>query len=211
MVGKTKIHTIYKSKDGTRLPSVTTILGVLEKPGLHYWIAEVTRQGEDWTKVRDAAGGIGTLAHYLILCHLKGDAPDTSEYSAQDIDQAETCLIKFWDWEKVHKIEPALVERPLVSALYGFGGTMDFYGAVDGQATLVDFKTGKALYDEYFAQLAAYRQLLLEAGLKTEAARILRIGRNEAEGFEDRLVGNLDKHWQLFLACLTVYNLREEK
>jgi len=207
---KARIHTVYKTKAGDRVPSVTTILGILNKPALLDWAWQMGTQGFDYKAVRDEAGDVGTLAHYLILCSLRNEQPDTSEYSAQIIGKAENSLIKFWDWEKSHKLEPIMLETPLVSEEYSFGGTIDFFGKVDGQPTLVDFKTGKAIYPEFFYQLAAYEQLLAETKQLIEVTRILRIGRTEDEGFEERIVGKLNNQWQIFLHCLGIYNLQRE-
>jgi hypothetical protein len=212
---KTRVHTVYKDMEGKRVPSVTTVLGILNKPALLEWAWKLGTEGLDYKSVRDEAGGIGTLAHYMILCEFKGEKPDTSEYSQSDIERAENCLIKFWDWEKEHEIEPILLEEPLVSNSYGFGGTIDFYGYVDGKPSLLDFKTGKAIYPDHLYQLSAYEQLLKESDYDNKTARILRIGRTEDEGFEDRVVGDLSIHWQVFLCCLSIYKwqkkIKEEK
>jgi len=72
---------------------------------------------------------------------------------------------------------------------------------------LLDFKTGKGIWPEYFYQLAAYRQLAKEQGHKIEHARILRIGREENEGFEERLATRFDNEFKLFTHCLSIYNL----
>ena len=210
MMAKTDIHTVYKIKSGQRVPSVTTVLGILNKPALLNWAWQCGIEGKDYKLVRDNAADIGTLAHYLIMCHLKGKTPDTSEYSAENINKAETCLIKYWEWEKENKIEPILVEESLVSEEYEFGGTIDCLALLNNQLILIDHKTGKAIYPEMAYQLAAYRQLLLENGHKVMGARILRIGKNEDEGFEQRIFGNLDKQWELFLHCLVIYNLQKE-
>ena len=210
MTDKTKIHTVYKNIKGERLPSVTTVLGILNKPALLDWAWKLGTRGIDYRAVRDNAGDIGTLAHYLIMCDIKGGNPDTTEYSAQDIEKAGTCLIKYREWVKSHKVEPIMVETSLISEEYQFGGTIDFFGKVDGQPTLVDFKTGKAIYSEMFCQLAAYEQLLAEANQLIEVTRILRIGRDEMEGFEERTIGKLDNQWQIFLNCLSIYNLQKE-
>lgn len=207
---KVKIHTVYKPANGERVPSVTTVLGILNKPALLEWAWKLGTEGIDYKAIRDTAADIGSLAHYLILCHLKGIEPDTSEYSQQVIDKAETCLIKFWDWEKGHTLKPTLIETPLVSELYRFGGTPDWFGLIDGVDEMVDFKTGKGLYVEFFYQLAAYNQLLQEAGYVSKRARILRIGRDENEGFEERMVTGLAKQWDVFLNCLNIYNLQRE-
>jgi genome maintenance exonuclease 1 len=205
---KTKIHTVYKLADGTRVPSVTTILGVLNKPALLQWAWQCGVDGLDYKAVRDDAANVGTLAHYLILCHLKGETPDTSEYSPQDIERAENCLIKYWDWEKEHDIKPILVEEPLVS--YEFGGTIDCLAEINGELVLIDFKTSKALYQEMFYQLAAYRQLLREAGYNVINARILRIGREDTGDFEERIASDLDTAWQVFEHCLQIYQLSKK-
>lgn len=77
-----------------------------------------------------------------------------------------------------------------------------------GEFTLVDFKTGKALYPEYLYQVAAYRQLLQEQGWPVASARILRIGRDESEGFEEVIRTSLETEWEIFLRCLEIYKLR---
>jgi hypothetical protein len=210
---KTKIHTVYKTQDGKRVPSVTTVLGILNKPALLDWAWKCGCDGVDYKAVRDNAADIGTLAHYLIMCHLKGQAPDTSDYSKDDIDKAETCLIKYWDWEKDNPIEPLLVEAPLVSEIHRFGGTIDCLARDShGDLVLIDHKTGKGIYSEMFYQLAAYAQLLSEQDQKwvVKSARILRIGRDANEGFEERLVYNWDRHFELFKHCLAVYRLQGE-
>jgi hypothetical protein len=206
---KSRAHIRYEMPDGTKIPGVTTVLGILNKPALVIWANRLGLQGIDSTKYRDEMADIGTLAHQMIVDYFKGNETDTSEYSKSQIELAENCLISFWAWEKEHKIEVILAEAPLISAEYGFGGTIDCFCKLDGQPTLLDFKTGKAIYPEMFYQLAAYEQLLAEAGYLIEVTRILRIGRDENEGFEERSVGKLDNHFELFKHCLAIYNLQK--
>lgn len=209
---KTRVHTVYKNKAGDRVPSVTTILGILNKPALIDWAWKCGLEGLDYKAVRDNAGDIGTLAHYLILCDIKGEKPDTSEYSPADVNKAETCLLKYWEWRKTTPIKPLLAEYSLVSEQYKYGGTLDLFGQREDtkEFVLVDFKTGKAIYNEYFYQLAAYETLLAENGHSWDKTMVLRIGRDEAEGFEVRDIGNLDKHFELFKHCLNIYRLQAE-
>lgn len=205
----TRIHTPYKKQDGTRVCSVTTYLGVLAKPALIYWAWELGVQGLDYRKVKDQAGDIGTLVHYLILCRLEGKEPDLSTFAPQDVTSAQVPLRKFEDWAVEHELQPILLETPLVSEKFSFGGTPDFYGRVDGKTTLLDFKTGKAVYQEAFYQVAAYRELLIEHGHEVNQVKILRLGKSEDEGFEECVVGNLENHWQIFLACQKIYELQK--
>lgn len=208
-VKRNAVHTIYRNKEGQRVPSVTTFLGVLEKPELHSWFWEQGLAGLDCWATRDVAGDTGTLVHYLIHCMLTGEEPNLDEYSPEEI-AATTCpMKKFEDWIGQHELSPILMETPLVSEEYQYGGMPDFYGKVDGVLTLLDYKTGKGVYQEAFYQVAAYKQLLEEHGHKVDDVRILRFGKSEDEGFEDAAAGKLDKHFEIFLACLKIYNLRK--
>lgn len=210
MPNPAQVHTIYKKKDGTRVPSVTTYLNILSKPALIHWAWEQGVAGLDYRKVRDQAGDTGTLVHYLILCALGGEEPDLSYYTPQDLAFAASPMNKFNEWRKGKVIEPILLEAPIVSELYSFGGTPDFFGLICGVPTLLDFKTGKEVYQEAFCQVAAYKELLVEYGYCPEAIKIIRIGKSEDEGFEERATGNLDNHWKIFLACQQIYELEKQ-
>lgn len=99
------------------------------------------------------------------------------------------------------------MEVPLTSDKYGFGGTPDFIGLVNDRLEIVDFKTGSGIYGSAYYQVAAYRQLASEIGHNIDYARILRIGRDNNEGFEERLIASFDDELSLFLKCLDIYNL----
>lgn len=121
---------------------------------------------------------------------------------------AEKCFQKYLDWEKEHDIQPILLEAQLVSEKYKFGGTLDNYCLLDEIPTLIDYKTSKAIYEDYFYQLAGYKILLEEYGHPVEQCLILRIGRDEAEGFEVCNRDNLEVEKQIFLHCLGIYHLK---
>lgn len=207
---KTSVHTVYKSPIGQRLPSVTTVIGILNKPALLKWAWQCGVDGIDYLKARDAAGDAGTLAHAMILAHIKEEPLDQSEYSKETIDLAENSFLSFLSWEKDHHLAPQLVEKPLVSAL-GFGGTPDFYGLVDAAPTLLDFKTGKGLYDEYTIQLAAYNRLLVDNGYPpAEQFRLLKIGRDANDNYEEKVIKDINIPWQIFENCLRIYQLQKQ-
>ncbi len=210
MIKKSKSHTVYKLSDGTRVPGVTTFLQVLNKPALVKWANNLGLQGIDSNKYVDNLADVGTLAHTMIMAYLKGEEVDTSEYSQTQIDLAENSFISYLEWAKSHKIEPILVEEPLVSEEYRFGGTPDLIAVVDGVNTLIDFKTSKALYPEHNIQVAAYWSLVLEHSYEVSEVLILRIGRDADEGFEIRPVVNLKDNWELFTHCLAIYELQKQ-
>lgn len=167
-------------------------------------------KGEDYRKIKDGLADIGTLAHLLIMNHLNGSKPDTSDFSQNDIAQAENCFLSYLEWEKHHTIKPILVEKPMVSDQYFYGGTPDCLCILDGKRELLDFKTGKAIYPEAFYQIGAYSQLVKEQGYDIDQARILRIGRDADEGFEERIMRSFDLEFLIFTHCLSIYHLQKE-
>lgn len=207
---RTRAHITYKAEDGLTVPGVTTVLGILNKPALVKWANNLGLQGIDSSKYTDEKAAIGTLAHQMIADYLKGDRTDTSEYSQVQIAQAENALLSFLEWETTHPITVVMCEKPMVSELYRFGGTVDCVGVINDSLCLVDFKTSGGIYPEMMVQVAAYRQLVREAGHEVQQVFILRIGRTEDEGFEERRVNDLDKRWQIFLHALAIYRLQKE-
>ena len=206
-----RAHTRYKLADGkTVVPGTTTITGLLNKPELVRWANKKGLEGIDCTKYTDEAAKIGTLAHAMIQADLTGEQLDLRQYTPLQVDQAENAVLSWFEWKKKHEIIPIECETAHVSEKYKYGGTVDCYCLLDGKATLLDFKTGKAIYDEYFVQLAAYKNLLEELDLPVEETRILRVGRDETEGFEERSVADTRKYWEIFQHLLGIYNLKKE-
>jgi hypothetical protein len=203
-------HVIYKLKDGARVPGTTTITGLLDKPALVGWANNLGLQGISSHDYVDSMAGVGTLAHAMCVAMLTGDlTEDLDEYAPIEVRLARNSAAKFQVWLDEHEFKPIFIEQPLVSEEHRFGGTVDMYGMLDGMYALVDLKTGKAIYSEMVYQLAAYRQLLIEHGYTVDNVRIVRIGRDESEGFEERIFGNLDKAWQVFWHLRQIYDLRK--
>lgn len=213
----TKAHTRYVVEvDGEKrqVPGVTTVTGLHggSKEVLIKWANNQGLEGIDVAKVKDKAADIGTCAHYLVECYLKQVEPDLSLYSPDTVGMAENACLSYFEWEKNHDVEVILTEGQLVHNGLFFGGTIDLYARVDGIHSLVDFKTGSGIYPEHLYQVAAYRNLLVVNGYTVDSVRILRIGRDENEGFEDKLVPNseLDLRWKGFRALLDLYYVEKE-
>jgi hypothetical protein len=212
---RTKAHTIYKNAAGVRVPGVTTITGVLNKPALVKWANDLGLQGIDSSKYVDEMAKIGTLAHYIVECHIretmskKKVEPDYSDATPNQIDLATNAALKFFEWENGHKVKYLATELILISEKQQVGGTCDIYCELDGKKTLIDLKTCKGIYPEQFTQVGAYAHLLTENGYAVEDVRILRIGRDESEGFEDKKVPFLDLHWERFKHCRAIYELNK--
>lgn len=200
----------YANKAGENVPGVTTFLSVLAKPALIPWANKLGLQGIDVSKYVDSLAGAGTCAHYILECYFKNEKPDLSDFTKNQIELAENSVLKFYEWEKSRKLEVLGSELVLISEKFQYGATIDLYCKLDGKKTLLDFKTAKAVWPEMTYQISAYKQALIENGYEVEDARILRIGRDETEGFEDRVITNTDKGFELFRHCQAIYRLQKE-
>ena len=205
-----KAHRRYKTSDGKNVPGATTVTGLLGKPWLVKWANNLGLEGIDSSTYIDESAKIGTLAHAMIQADLQGMELDESRYSPLQIDLAENALISFFEWKSRHRIEPVHCEVPFVSDRMRYGGTIDCYCILDGRPTLLDFKTGKAIYEENFVQLAAYAELLRESGLEVAETRVLRVGRDATEGFEERCTADTRVWFEIFRRLLDVYWLKKE-
>lgn len=204
---KVKQHTVYKLACGKRVPGTTTFLGVLAKPALIGWANRMGLQGIDTRAYVDEKADIGTCAHYMIECDIKGVEPDLSIYSPFVVEAAENSFLKWMAWKEGQDIEFIGSEMVLVSEVHKFGGTVDIYAEIAGRRTLLDIKTsGSGIWPEMKHQVAgAYRLLLEENGYPVEDVKILRIGRDETEGFEIATIGNWEAHTHVALLCRELY------
>lgn len=186
-------HTVpNKDGDGTRtttlrdarklnlLPSVTTIIGILDKPQLTKWkmreaakaaIAIPGPQGEEplerfadraieyaMSQVGEAAD-LGTKIHNAIENLMRGSAEEPSE-------EMRPFVKPVLEWMKSVGVKVTHSEIVLVNAVHGFAGRVDAlftWGDGFGKMGILDFKTKKTkegekveAYDEHLLQLAAY-------------------------------------------------------
>jgi len=210
-----KVHTVYKTKDGTRVPGVTTVLGVINKPELMYWAWDLGFKKIDYKKYVNETAKIGTLAHEMIQEHLGGNKVEYGAYTKDQINAAENSLLSYYEWERRQnsgKIETIHIELPLVSEIYKFGGTIDWYGKIGDDYWLIDIKTAKGLYPEHEMQVSAYFSMLIENGYKVNGVRLLRVGRSEDEGFDDHVLSDkrLMQGWEVFKCALDLYRAKQQ-
>lgn len=171
----------YVLADGTKLPSVTTILGVaLNKPALPAWSARtvaeeamaelpklvrMSRQHREeairWLKgrpyaQRDEAGAAGTKAHGLAESYVLGRP---YEVPAPDTPLGQT-LGQFIRWLDDYKPLFEATEATVVNHTIGYAGTLDALArvpALGDHLTVVDYKTSRTgPYPEWGLQIAAY-------------------------------------------------------
>jgi hypothetical protein len=169
--------------DGQPVPSVTTIIRRLDKPALIQWAADMAVQHilakqaelqsgltvlsalcEEARKahatIRDAAGDVGNQLHAYAKKRMEGKS--VADLTGSITLQAAQAIDAFEKWLREHKIEPLGIERKVMSAKSLYAGTLDFYGRIDGEYALLDFKTGNGVYDEAWFQMGGYDDALAE-------------------------------------------------
>lgn len=197
----------YHTKDGAKVPSVTTVLSRFkESGGLISWAWKMGKEGKDYRSVRDDKASSGTLAHDMIERFLRGmSKPEPDAAIPEEIwHEAEVAFSAFECWLKESKIVVRSAEEPLVSEVHGFGGTPDFEYDPSG---LGDFKTSKRIYPETIIQLGAYKILWEENGKGAIVeGRIARFDKETGLWEEKKLTqADLEAGERAFLLLLAAY------
>jgi genome maintenance exonuclease 1 len=145
----------YTAPDGTRYPSITTVLSILSREAIQEWRARVGE--EEANKISRVASSRGTAVHDLLEKYVDND-PDYAKgvmphilQSFHDVkEQLDTRLSKVY-----------AQEAPLYSEHLGLAGRVDCVGVWDGKDSIVDYKTSRKLKKKewvkgYFMQCCAY-------------------------------------------------------
>jgi len=150
-------------KDGVTIPSVTTIINVLDKPGLVYWYGK--NGTAECNRIKEESATFGTHVHSLIEAWLTGKPGGVVEVDTMPTQEEMACFSSFQEWYKTSGLTPLCTEPEdaVISKEFNYQGTWDFIGRHDNAVIVADWKTSNALYDTVGLQLAAYAQLYGES------------------------------------------------
>lgn len=153
------------------------------------------------------AGEIGAQVHALIEWNLRRLLGQKVGPEPRVEDKAQWAFMAWEDWAKKVALKPLLIEQTVFSLLHGYAGTMDLLAMVEDVLTLVDFKSGKAIYAESFLQNVAYQVALAEMGHgPAEAGCIVRLPKNESDpAFEVQAAPAVSELFPTFLAVKQVW------
>lgn len=173
LLGQAVLDVDKPDADDLRLWSVTTIIGVLDKPALLYWAAEQTAKaavrmaktlparidedGEDAVvkQLRDARfsrpkgelsdAQFGTELHALAEEYsLTGIRPEiTRDTFGPDLDNAIACFNHLDDWLQEFQPEYMASEVVVYHPGYGYAGTADMFLKLQGVPLIGDYKFSK--------------------------------------------------------------------
>ena len=154
----------YYTIEGKKIPSVTTILNVLNKPQLVSWAARLTRdyikqellaykradsfkdldldkllaKSElEHDRVRNAAAAHGIAVHSSIASYIG---------NKHNIAYEDPAIRAFREWEDAAKFVPIATEKLVFSREHQYAGTADLIGTLNGRLAILDIKTGRGVY-----------------------------------------------------------------
>ena len=218
---------------GDLVPSVTNVIGILDKPALPRWSAKMVAE-----RAAQMKRSLSSMDDGDIVDMLKAVPWQRSNRAAErgtDIHEYLEARLNAWEpGELSVDAEPyraaadewlgrdiEIVATELTAFHPAYAGTMDFVARIDGRLTIGDFKTSKAIYDEAALQLAALMGCLTDQhgdpvpwrdadGNLTEVPDLLvvRIGQDK---FEEKHVADPMGSLRVFFALLDAWNWKHEK
>lgn len=156
--------TRFYDVDGQKYPSVTAILGAINKPALVNWAAKQEREmvlgavrrllvdpqvkrdnfilslesavGKEkaHSKALAAAGTIGSEAHSYVEWHLRRQLKQEAGPEPQISEKALWAAMACQDWMRSVNLSVSLVENVVYSKRHGYAGTLDIAGDIDHRA-----------------------------------------------------------------------------
>ena len=236
---KKKAHssTYFIESINKDLPSVTTILGQLDKSGpLMGWAVKITvgyiaskldeiRAGtleltennasmflkeakKQHKELKEKSAELGSEVHNLIEVYLK------NQNIAGLLSGNPKLVIPFEafkNWQSTYKFKLVNSEH-IVWSIDGFAGTLDCVAELNGKLYLVDFKTSNAIYDEYIMQVAAYAHAYEErTGLKFAGWGILRLGKEDGlSEWREISKAEIDHAYKMFVCLKDFWTIKKK-
>ena len=207
-------HTIYKTKEGKRISSVTTIIG--NNLGWNFypllnWNLKLVKQGLDPKEELKSAGRTGTLAHNMIeQFTIGGRVQNLDNYSPLEISQAKQAYYNYLDFNNDYQPEILHSELQMVSEKYRFGGTCDAVAKVkigkNSKLMILDWKSSNSIHSEHKIQISAYAKMYEEnTGERIKGALIVRLDKEKKEYEVEHLkIKDLNWGWKIFKLLLKI-------
>lgn len=162
----------YTLHDGTKLKSVTTVLGEkLDKSALLKWREAVGDEEAD--KIGRIAAARGSILHNLNEALIRNEVIDTRRVMPFHL----ATFHQFRKELEKHVDDILGIELPLASKALGVAGRTDLVARWDGVPSIIDYKTSKRLKEEdwiesYFLQTTIY-SLMFEWTYKIKIPQIV--------------------------------------
>lgn len=223
--------------DGKRMTGVTTVLGVIAKPALIGWAANMA---VDYVKDRlgRTENGDFTNDENLVWttskkileearkAHTKkkeaaGDIGKLVHSAIEEyvkngtepkLDKQGTKMFEnFKKWVADNKVKFLESEKHLYSEKLFVGGICDAIVEIDGQKWLADWKTGGTrIYPEAMAQMAGYEILAREMGIYQDITGYIVLGIFKDGTMEEKRTVSNDDCKKMFMAAYDIYRINQK-
>ena len=200
---------------GFRVPGVTDVTGMLDKPELTRWktdLAARTGDRDAGKKQGQLAADRGTRVHDAALLLAQGKRV----LGGPSDSATDTCVANIAAWMKQHVAEVLLCEQPVYHRAYLYAGRPDLLCVIRGRqgVFLLDWKASgaKAVYPEWRLQLGAYAicdEVRKVAGHRTVHAAVMLCDPTGDCTPHMHEVEDLRSAGNVFLHLLSVWNWRK--
>ncbi len=234
-----KSHRYKLDGEKPYLTSVTAITGLLDKSrALVYWAVNLDF---DWLEERlsdeDETADIFPLIDEAKKQHTikKKEAADfgtqihefAEQFGKYKLGECEMPVLDknasqevkngiqaFIQWYNDNDVEFIACERMVYSKKHNYVGLLDAFCKVNGELTIVDYKSSKGIYNEMLYQVAAYRAAYNEEspnGEFVEKSIILKFGKEDGKLSERKIdFDDNEKNFKAFLGLLEVKKREKE-
>ena len=224
--GRYKNH-VY-TWNGKQMTGVTTVLGMIAKPALIQWAADMAcefidqaRQSEKFTlddldeilkearvahtKKKEEAGSKGTDVHALVEKYIK-DCIALNRGEALAHETEDKMLLEFIKWAITNKVTFLESEKKIYSKEWFVAGTADFTCIIKDKRYVSDLKTMKKMWDRTpFFQASAYMKMLVEMGNNSYDGTVIININKETNELTEYYSYDFEADIKSFEAALTLY------
>ena len=192
----------YVNAEGTKYPSITTVLSILSRQGIMEWRRRVGAEVANAISTKAARRG----THVHQMCEdLINNKLNIKEFLPVDVEMFKT--IESIIIEKIDKIHAQ--ESALYSDYLGVAGRVDVIAEWEGRLSVIDFKTSskpkkKEWISSYFQQTSAYAVMFEErTGIPVDQLVVLiAVDQNEPQIFVEKR----DNHIQDCINTISMFN-----
>jgi len=200
--------------------SVTTVIGIIDKPMLRRWygeqvynamLANPNLRKEDAlaapSDISSQAKNRGSTVHSMVEAYKQGNKIEEVDIP----EQYKGYATAFYKWADQHPLSILEQEKSIFSEEYKYAGTLDMLVKINGskEITLLDIKTGKYIYQEAYLQTAAYQNALREQGITADNIGVLLLQSDGSFKFE--VMGDFTRKFEGFLACKKIWEALNEE
>lgn len=156
------------------------------------------------------AADYGTMAHAWLESHLKGVSVDLGALP----EPARNAVNAYLAWEQQHELKTIKTEETFYCCKLNYAGTADWVGMIDGELTLMDWKSSSGIFFNYPIQVLGYAiademqhadRLYRQVGI----GRFGKDGVSEVRFFKRNGLPSIDTARDVLIACSHIFQAQQ--